>query len=103
MARGIQGVGGAMLFPPVWRSWGPANAGADRAKALGAFGAVFGAVFGAAVALGPLIGGAIIELADWRWIFFVNLPVVALAVVVARRHVQAARDPSPDRSSGPVR
>lgn len=91
VARGVQGVGGAMLFSTGLAILGASYTGPDRAKALGAF----GAVFGAAVALGPLVGGAIIEIADWRWIFFVNLPVVALAVVVARRHVQETRDPSP--------
>lgn len=91
VARGIQGIGGAMLFSTGLAILGASYSGADRAKALGAF----GAVFGAAVALGPLVGGAIIELADWRWIFFVNLPVVVLAIVVARRHVQETRDPSP--------
>lgn len=90
-ARGLQGVGGAMLFSTGLAILGASYAGPDRAKALGAF----GAVFGAAVALGPLVGGAILEIGDWRWIFWVNLPVVAFAVVVARRHVQETRDPSP--------
>lgn len=91
LARGFQGVGGAMLFSTGLAILGASYAGADRAKALG----VFGAVFGAAVALGPLAGGAIIEIANWRWIFYVNIPVVALAVVVARRHLEETRDPSP--------
>lgn len=90
-ARGVQGIGGAMLFSTGLAILGASYSGPERAKALGAF----GAVFGAAVALGPLVGGAIIEIADWRWIFFVNLPVVGLAVIVARRHVQETRDPVP--------
>jgi EmrB/QacA subfamily drug resistance transporter len=92
-ARALQGVGGAMLFATGLAILGAAYVGADRVKALGAF----GAVFGAAVALGPVIGGAIIEVADWRWIFLVNLPVVALAVVIALRHVPETRSPRPRR------
>ncbi|UTI67107.1 MFS transporter [Paraconexibacter antarcticus] len=89
IARALQGVGGAMLFATGLAILGAAYHGADRAKALGAF----GAVFGGAVALGPLVGGAIVEVADWRWIFLVNLPVVALAIVIAHRHVPETRSP----------
>lgn len=91
VARGIQGIGGAMLFSTGLAILGASYTGADRAKALG----VFGAVFGAAVALGPLVGGAVIEIADWRWIFYVNIPVVALALVVSARHLDETRDRSP--------
>ncbi|XAY03919.1 Multidrug resistance protein Stp [Paraconexibacter sp. AEG42_29] len=92
-ARALQGVGGAMLFATGLAILGAAYVGADRAKALGAF----GAVFGAAVALGPLVGGAILEVAEWRWIFLVNLPVVAVAIVIALRHVPETRNPRPRR------
>lgn len=91
VARGLQGIGGAMLFATGLAILGAAYQGPDRAKALGAF----GAVFGGAVALGPLVGGAIIELANWRWIFLVNLPVVALAVVIGARYVPETRDERP--------
>lgn len=90
-ARALQGIGGAMLFATGLAILGAAYEGADRAKALGAF----GAVFGGAVALGPLVGGAIIEVASWRWIFLVNLPVVALAIVIALRHVPETRNTRP--------
>lgn len=90
-ARALQGVGGAMLFATGLAILGAAYQGADRAKALGAF----GAVFGGAVALGPLVGGAIIEVADWRWLFLVNLPGVAVAVVIAVRHVPETRSERP--------
>lgn len=90
-ARAIQGAGGAMLFATGLALLGAIYEGHDRAKALGAF----GAVFGAAVAVGPLVGGLVLELADWRWIFFINLPIVAIAIVIAVRHVAESRDPSP--------
>lgn len=91
VARSLQGIGGAMLFATGLAILGAAYEGADRAKALGAF----GAVFGGAVALGPLVGGAIVEVASWRWIFLVNLPVVALAIVIALRHVPETRNTQP--------
>jgi EmrB/QacA subfamily drug resistance transporter len=91
VARGVQGVGGAMLFATGLAILGAQYTGPQRAVALG----VFGAVFGAAVALGPLVGGAIIELLSWRWIFLVNVPVVVAALALALRHVDETRDPQP--------
>ncbi|PTL59582.1 MFS transporter [Paraconexibacter algicola] len=90
-ARALQGVGGAMLFATGLAILGAQYVGQQRAVALG----VFGAVFGAAVALGPLVGGAVIELVSWRWIFLANVPVVIAAAVVALRYVQETRDPEP--------
>lgn len=96
-ARALQGVGGAMLFSTGLAMLGAVYTGRDRATALGAF----GAVFGAAVALGPLVGGAILEGASWRWIFLANVPVVAVAVLVTVRHVPESHDPRPRRPDVP--
>lgn len=93
IARAIQGVGAAMLFSTGLAMLGAAYEGTDRATALGAF----GAVFGAAVALGPLVGGAVLEVASWRWIFLVNIPVVAVALLVALRHAPESHEPRPRR------
>jgi EmrB/QacA subfamily drug resistance transporter len=90
-ARGIQGIGGAMLFATGLAILGAQYTGQQRAVALG----VFGAVFGASVALGPLIGGAVIELVSWRWIFLANVPIVVLATVVTLNHVDETRDKAP--------
>lgn len=90
-ARTLQGAGGAMLFATGLAILGSAYDGADRAKALGAF----GAVFGGAVALGPLVGGALLEIGGWRWIFLINLPVVVVALLLTARHVEESRDPAP--------
>lgn len=76
-ARLLQGVGGGMIVPVgqamLFRAF-PAN---ERAKAS----AILAIPVTAAPALGPLIGGAIIEFASWRWIFFINVPVGALALL----------------------
>jgi EmrB/QacA subfamily drug resistance transporter len=90
-ARAVQGLGGAMLFATGLAVLGTEYQGAARAKALG----IFGAVFGGAVAVGPLAGGLVLEVADWRWIFLVNVPVVLVAFIVAAGHVEESRDARP--------
>jgi len=76
-ARVLQGVGGALLSPQpmafITALFPPQRRGA-------AFG-VLGGVIGLATALGPTLGGLIVTYADWRWIFFLNLPVGALALL----------------------
>jgi hypothetical protein len=84
-ARAGQGLGAAMLSPAALSIITTAFQGKDRARALGAWGAVGGA--GAAV--GVLLGGVLTEVADWRAIFYINLPV-ALALFLAARKVVAA-------------
>ncbi|HEY0509312.1 MAG TPA: MFS transporter [Blastococcus sp.] len=91
-ARGIQGVGGAIMFATTIALIDSSYDGRDRGTAFG----VWGAVVGAAAALGPILGGALTEL-DWRWIFFVNLPVCVLAVVLTVTGVQEARQPGTPR------
>src|SRR5271155_5458918 len=77
--RGAQGVGGAMMFATSLALIAQAFHGKERGTAFG----VYGAVVGAAVAVGPLIGGAITSGIGWRWIFFVNVPIGLLAFVIA--------------------
>jgi EmrB/QacA subfamily drug resistance transporter len=94
LSRGLQGVGGAIMFAVSLALLADAFRGKDRGTAFG----VWGAVTGLAVALGPLIGGALTSGLSWRWIFFVNLPIGAVAVVatvlrVAESRVQGARRP----------
>jgi EmrB/QacA subfamily drug resistance transporter len=87
-ARALQGVGGALLTPGSLAIISASFRGADRAAAVGAWSGL-GGVAGAA---GPFLGGWLVEW-SWRAVFLVNLPVAALVVVVAARHVPESRDP----------
>jgi EmrB/QacA subfamily drug resistance transporter len=89
LARAVQGVGGAIMFAVSLALIAQAFQGRDRGTAFG----VFGAVTGGAVAVGPLIGGAITSAIGWRWIFFVNVPIGVFAVIVTVARVQESRDP----------
>ncbi|GAA3377718.1 MFS transporter [Streptomyces sannanensis] len=81
--RAVQGVGGAAMFATSLSLLGAAYRGRDRSLAFG----VWGAVAGASAALGPVLGGVLTEHLDWRWIFFANLPVSAVALWITLRTV----------------
>ena len=89
-ARAGQGLGAAMLSPAALAIIMSAFQGSQRAKAL----AAWGAVGGAGAAIGVLVGGVLTEFADWRMIFYVNLPVAA-ALAVAALHVIPADSRKP--------
>jgi EmrB/QacA subfamily drug resistance transporter len=94
LSRGLQGVGGAIMFSVSLALLADAFRGKDRGVAFG----VWGAITGLAVAIGPLLGGALTSGLSWRWIFFVNLPVGVVAVVltilkVGESRAQNARRP----------
>src|SRR5437870_101801 len=78
-ARAGQGLGAAMLSPAALSIITTAFHGNQRAKAL----AAWGAVGGAGAAIGVLVGGVLTEVADWRLIFYINLPVAAALAVAA--------------------
>lgn len=88
-ARALQGVGGALLTPGSLAMISASFAPSDRAKAIGAWSG-FG---GVASAVGPFLGGYLVGGPGWRWIFVINLPLAALVVVIARRHVPETLDP----------
>lgn len=87
-ARGAQGLGAAAMFATNAALLGATYRGRDLGIAFG----VWGAVNGAAAALGPILGGLLTQHVSWRAIFLVNLPVAAVAFVVALRAVAQSRD-----------
>jgi EmrB/QacA subfamily drug resistance transporter len=87
-ARAVQAVGGTMLNPVALAI--TANTfpdPAERARAIG----VFGSMSGLALALGPILGGVLVDGLGWRAIFWVNLPIVVAAIVCAARFVPESR------------
>ncbi len=89
LARGAQGVGGAAMFATALALLAATFSGRERGVAFGAF----GAITGVAVAIGPVLGGVLTTGLSWRWIFWVNLPICLVAIVVAVRKVEESRDP----------
>jgi MFS family permease len=79
--RGIQGLGAGALFPIALAIIGDLFTPAERGKYQGLFGLVFGLAF----VLGPLIGGTLTDNLSWHWIFYVNLPIGAVALFVVWR------------------
>ncbi len=88
-ARVLQGIGGALLTPGSLAMIQGAFRDEDRSRAIGAW----SGLGGIAAALGPLVGGLLIEHASWRWIFLINLPLAALTVWLALHWVPETRDP----------
>ena len=70
-SRALQGLGGGAMFATGLALIGQDYHGADRGRAI----AAWGATVGAAVAIGPLVGGILTDSLGWRWIFFVNVPI----------------------------
>jgi EmrB/QacA subfamily drug resistance transporter len=84
-ARAVQGVGAAAMFATTIALINTSYHGRDRGFAFG----VWGAFNGAAAAAGPILGGLLTQALSWRWIFFVNLPITVLAVVLGVRVLTA--------------
>ena len=93
LSRGLQGVGGAIMFAVSLALLANAFRGKDRGTAFG----VWGAVTGIATAAGPVLGGLITTDWDWRGIFLVNIPIGIFAVAVTIVRVEESRAPRPTR------
>jgi EmrB/QacA subfamily drug resistance transporter len=94
VSRGLQGVGGAIMFAVSLALLADSFRGKERGIAFG----IWGGVTGLAVAIGPLAGGLLTTGLSWRWIFFVNVPFGIAAVVIAALRVSESRAP---QASGP--
>jgi len=88
--RALQGVGGALLTPGSLAILQASFTPDDRPRAIGAW----SGLGGVATAIGPFAGGFLISAVSWRLIFLINLPLAALVVVIATRHVPETRDPN---------
>ena len=94
VARGAQGLGGAMVSPAALSIiLTTFKEGPDRNRAL----AVWGAIAGAGGAIGLLLGGVMVEALTWRWVFFINVPIGAALVLLAPRIVPESRAESAQR------
>ncbi|GII84940.1 MFS transporter [Sphaerisporangium siamense] len=90
LARALQGIGGALLTPGSLAIIQASFARDDRPRAVG----IWSGLGGVAGAVGPLLGGWLVESAGWRWVFLINLPLAVLVVLIAVRHVPETRDES---------
>ncbi len=89
-ARLAQGVGGALLTPGSLAMIESTFRPADRARAIGAW----SGLGGVATALGPLLGGYLVDAVSWRAVFIINLPLGIAVIAMSRRHVPETRDPT---------
>jgi EmrB/QacA subfamily drug resistance transporter len=76
--RAIQGIGGGIMMPMAMIIVGDLFTGAQRAKWQG----ILGALFGLSSIIGPQFGGWIVDSLNWRWVFYINLPVGILATIL---------------------
>lgn len=95
-ARFLQGAGGALLTPGSLSVLQASFHPDDRGRAIG----VWSGLSGVSTALGPLVGGWLIDALSWRWIFFINLPLAVPVVLAALRWVPESRDEDVSRTGG---
>jgi EmrB/QacA subfamily drug resistance transporter len=88
-ARALQGIGGALLTPGSLAIIEASFRREDRGPAIGAW----SGLGGVAAAVGPFLGGWLVQAVSWRLIFLINLPLAAVVVWVSLRHVPETRDP----------
>src|SRR5437899_370713 len=89
-ARAVQGFGGAIVMPLTLTILSAAVPAEKRGVALGAW----GGIGGLAVALGPLVGGAVVSGLSWQWIFWINVPIGLILIPLALRRLDESHGPS---------
>jgi EmrB/QacA subfamily drug resistance transporter len=89
--RSVQGIGGALMTPASLAIIQSSFRAEDRPRAIG----IWSGFSGVASVVAPFIGGWLLELGTWRWIFVINLPVAAVLIPVAVRHVPESREAAP--------
>ena len=94
LARLVQGVGGALLVPGSLALINASIDPDDRGEAVGRW----AGLTGVSSAVGPFVGGWLVDAASWRWVFLINVPIAA-AALLALRHVPETRDPD---ATGPL-
>jgi EmrB/QacA subfamily drug resistance transporter len=90
IARALQGIGAAFLVPGSLAIISAAFSGAERGRAIGTWSG-FSAI---TTAIGPVVGGWLIDHVSWRAAFFLNVPLAAIVVVLSLRFIEESRDPS---------
>ena len=88
-ARAVQGVGGALLVPGSLAIISASFEGEERGKAIG----TWAGLSGVTTALGPILGGFLVENVSWRAAFLINVPLAIVVLLIAYRHVPESRDP----------
>ena len=94
LARGLQGLGGGAVFPIAFAIIADLYPPEERAK----YGALFGAVFGLSSVLGPLLGGFVTDNFGWPWIFYLNVPLGLVSLVVCWRLLPPIKHPESGRN-----
>jgi EmrB/QacA subfamily drug resistance transporter len=94
LARGLQGLGGGAVFPIAFAIIADLYPPEERAK----YGALFGAVFGLSSVIGPLLGGFVTDNLGWPWIFFLNVPLGLVSLVVCWRLLPPIKHPESGRN-----
>ena len=89
VARAVQGVGGALLVPGSLAIISASFEGEARGKAIG----TWAGLSGVTTALGPILGGFLVENVSWRAAFLINVPLAIVVLIIAYRHVPESRDP----------
>jgi EmrB/QacA subfamily drug resistance transporter len=89
VARAVQGLGGALLIPNSLALLGASIPPDRRGRAIGKWSALSAAAAG----VGPVLGGWLIQVASWRWVFWINVPIAAATLIITRRWVPESRDP----------